>query len=285
MIGQTISHYRIVERLGGAVLYEMAAGALPFRGESTGILFEAILNRTPVPLLRLNPDVPAELERIISKCLEKDRNLRYQHASEVRTDLQRVRRDTESARLPSVSSTASSSHLGIPRTLVISVALAVVVLAGLAYFYFHRTPKLTQKDTIVIADFNNTMGDAVFDDALKQALVVALEQSPFLNMLSDRKVSETLQMMGRPQNQRISMDVGREICLRTGSKAVLGGTISSLGNSYLIDLNAVACSNGDSLAKEQAEASSKEEVLNAVRPDFGEPTGQAGRVTSIGAEV
>jgi hypothetical protein len=129
-----------------------------------------------------------------------------------------------------------------------------VALAAGGYFYSYRVAKLTDKDTIVLTDFNNKTADPVFDDALKQALIMSLDQSPFLNVLPDHKVSETLQMMGRPGNQRVSMDVGRELCLRTGSKAVLGGTISSLGNRYLIDLNAVACSTGDSLAKEQAEA-------------------------------
>jgi len=139
-----------------------------------------------------------------------------------------------------------------------------VVLAVGSYFYLHRTPKLTDKDTVVLADFENKTGDGVFDDALKQALAVELGQSPFLNVLSDRKVSETLQMMGRPANERVTGDVGRELCVRTGSKAMLGGTISSLGTHYLIDLNAVACSTGDTLAKEQGEATSKEDVLKAL---------------------
>ena len=248
----------------GAVLYQMATGQLPFRGDTSGLIFNAILERPPVPPVQINPEVPAKLEEIITKSLEKDRDLRYQHASEIRTDLQRLKRDTESGRLPSTSSTASTPHAGIRRKLAFSVALALATLAGLGYFYFNRTAKLTDKDTIVLADFDNNTGDTVFDGALKQALLVALEQSPFLNAISDRKVSDTLQMMGRSQKERVSMDVGREICLRTGSKAVLGGTISSLGSSYLIDVNAVACGNGDILAKEQAEANSKEEVLKVV---------------------
>jgi serine/threonine protein kinase len=248
----------------GAVLYEMATGQLPFRGESAGVVFESILNRVPVPPVRLNPDVSPDLERIIAKCLEKDRSLRYHHASDIRTDLQRLKRDTESGRLPSVASAASTSHLGIGRKLAISVALTVVALAGVAYLYFHRIPKLTDKDTIVLADFDNKTGDAVFDDALKQALGVELAQSPFLNVLSDRKVSETSRMMGHPANERITMDVGRDLCMRTGSKALLGGTISSLGSHYLIDLTAVACTTGDTLAKEQGEATGKEDVLKTL---------------------
>ncbi|MGA7930141.1 MAG: protein kinase [Candidatus Sulfotelmatobacter sp.] len=248
----------------GAVLYEMVTGALPFRGESTGVIFESILNRTPIPPLRLNPDVPPDLERIIAKCLEKDRNLRYQHASDIRTDLQRLKRDTESARLPAPASAGTTSHVGMRWKTIVPVALAVVALSVGGYFYFHRTPKLTDKDTVVLADFENKTGDGVFDDALKQALAVELGQSPFLNVLSDRTVSEALRMMGRTANERVTGDVGRELCLRTGSKALLGGTISSLGSHYLIDLNAVACSTGDTLANEQGEATTKEDVLKAL---------------------
>jgi eukaryotic-like serine/threonine-protein kinase len=248
----------------GVVLYEMATGALPFRGESTGVVFEAILNRAPVPPVRLTPDVPAELERIINKCLEKDRNLRYQHASETQTDLQRLKRDTESPKLPAAASAEATSRLGMRWTAIIPVALTIVVLAVGGYFYLHSKPELTDKDTILLADFENKTGDGAFDDALKQALAVELGQSPFLNVLSDRKVNETLRMMGRPVNERITGDVGRELCLRTGSKALLGGTISSLGSHYLIDLNAVACNTGDTLAGEQGEAASKEDVLKVL---------------------
>jgi serine/threonine protein kinase/tetratricopeptide (TPR) repeat protein len=296
----------------GAVLYEMATGAVPFRGESSGVIFHEILDRDPVPAIRLNPDLPPKLEDIISKALEKDRELRYQVASEVRADLKRLKRETESrhgaptssgsvpmaresgslpvaqppvpesglvhAAAPPVSS-SGVRVTEIPATrgrtlwkiLVPAAVVAVAALIGGGFYLRSRsaTPvssatPLTEKDTVVLADFDNKTGDAVFDDALKQALAVQLGQSPFLNVLSDRKVSETLQMMGRPAGQRITADVGRELCLRTGSKAVLGGMISTLGSHYLIDLNSVACSTGDTLAKEQVEASGKEDVLKAL---------------------
>ena len=148
--------------------------------------------------------------------------------------------------------------------IAVPILLAAALIAGGLYYRSLQTKPLTEKDTIVLADFDNKTGDAVFDDALKQAMAVELGQSPFLNVLSDRKVNETLRMMGRPANERITGDVGRELCLRTGSKALLGGTISSLGSHYLVDLNAAACSTGDTLAKEQVEATSKEDVLKAL---------------------
>jgi len=267
----------------GVVLYEMTTGAVLFPGESTGVIFEAILNRAPVPLVRLNPGLPAELERIIAKCLEKDRSLRYQHASDVRTDLQRLKRDSESGR----SSAASSGTMAAPEAsatriaklwrITVPVLLVALLVAGGLYYRSHQSKRLTEKDTVVLADFTNTTGDAVFDDALKQSLAVELGQSPFLNVLSERKVSETLRMMGRPANERVTVDVGRELCLRSGSKAILSGSISSLGGPYVIGLVAVGCTTGEVLDREQVQASSKAEVLraldqaaSALRPKLGE---------------
>ena len=296
----------------GAVLYEMTTGQIPFHGESSAVIFKAILDSVPQPPIRFNRDIPAELERIIYKALEKDRSLRYQHASEMRSDLQRLRRDTETGRVPSASSgtvatvqesrtqpataaqeaassgsapavavspsssTVKAAEVPVAKKrnlwkIVVPSLLVVVAVIAVGLYLRSRstTPaskaaSLTEKDTVVLADFTNTTGDSVFDDALKQALAVELGQSPFLNVLSDRKVSETLRMMGRPANERITMDVGRELCLRTGGKALLGGTISSLGSHYLLDLTAVACSTGDTLAKEQGEATSKEDVLKTL---------------------
>jgi eukaryotic-like serine/threonine-protein kinase len=182
----------------GAVLYEMSAGTLPFRGESTGVIFEAVLNRTPVPLVRINPDVPPDLERIIGKCLEKDRNLRYQHASEIRTDLHRLKRDTVSARIPAAP--AEASPFGTLWRVTIPLAIATVLLVLGGYSYLHRTPKLTDKDTIVLTDFENTAGDPVFDGTLKQALAASLDQSPFLNVLPETRARETLKLMGLAPN-------------------------------------------------------------------------------------
>lgn len=249
----------------GVVLYEMCTGTAAFGGDMPGTMFDSILNRAPVQPAQINPNTPPELEEIIRKCLEKSRSLRYQHASDIRTDLQRLKRDTGSSRTLVQASGRETSQVRRYGQWIVAVAFAIVLAAIVGYRYVRRTPpKLSDKDTIVLVDFNNKTGDAVFDDALKEALASELGQSPFLKVLSDGQVSETLRMMGRPAKQRITADVGREICLRTGSKAVLGGTISSLGSHYSIDLNAVACKTGDTLAIQQAEAISKEDVLTAL---------------------
>ncbi len=246
----------------GAVLYEMVTGVMPFRGESTGVIFNAILERAPISPVRLNPDLPSEMERIINKCLEKDRNLRYQHSADIRTDLQRLKRDTDSNKSAAVEIPPAGRSA---RSAWIIGAVALVILAVIAGDkYFHRTPKLSEKDEIVLADFANTTGDPVFDDTLKTALTVSLRQSPFLNVLSDDKVTATLKLMTRPPNTKLTPDVTRELCQRVGCKAYVEGAIGSLGSEYVLGLKVVNCQTGDVLAQEQATARGKEKVLDSL---------------------
>jgi eukaryotic-like serine/threonine-protein kinase len=254
----------------GAVLYEMATGTLPFRGESTGVIFDGIMNRAALSPLRLNPDIPLDLERIINRALEKDRELRYQHASEMRSELLRLKRDSESGRSSASSSgtvvlaEAPASRGAKLWKIAVPVLLVALLVAGGLYYRARRSKPLSDKDTIVLADFTNSTGDAVFDDTLKTALTVSLRQSPFLNVLSDSEVTKTLQLMTRPVNTKLTPEVARELCQRAGSKVYLAGSISSLGSEYVLALKAVSCQNGDTLDEEQVTAASKEKVLDTL---------------------
>ena len=283
----------------GVVLYEMATGVLPFRGDTTASVFDAILHKAPVAPVRLNPDLPVKLEDIVNRALEKDRNLRYQNASDLRAELRRLKRDRDSAQhsvtvtsehaagadevavatrpsgsgnravLPSANVTETSTTAKQPtrsRWKIVAPVLLLVVaaVAGAIYWRSHRAPKLTEQDTVVLADYNNKTGDPVFDDTLKQAISAQLAQSPFLNILSDVRIRSTLRLMAKPPNTRLTPEVARDLCQRAEGKAYIAGSIANLGSQYVIGLDAVNCRTGDFLAQEQVTAENKEHVLPAL---------------------
>ena len=277
----------------GVTLYEMASGRLPFDRDTEGATYGAILHERAEPPSHSNPHLPPPLEAIIVKALEKDRDLRYQYASEMRADLQRLKRDTESGHISAgisgsvalvdVSTGArrappdTRKKIGLP-ALLASVLVFGLIGSGLSYYYraHHQSQRLTEKDTIVLADFANSTGDAIFDDTLKTALSVSLRQSPFLNLLSENQIASTLKLMTRPADTKLTSDVARELCQRTGSKAYLIGAIGSLGSEYVLELKAVNCHSGDTLAEEQVTAAAKEKVLDALGEAASKLRGELG---------
>jgi len=288
----------------GAVLYEMVTGHVPFAGETPTETISLILQRDPAPLTRYANEVPDELERIVTKALTKDREERYQTAKDLLIDLRHLKRKLEvdaeidrtvppelraavathsgasvgTASGAVATATAGAPHAASNAEYIVSeirrhkkgvgvlAAAVVVAIAFAAFFFFFssKAPALTEKDTVLLADFVNTTGEPVFDGTLKQALAVQLGQSPFLNIFPDERVNETLRFMGRSPNERITKDVAKEICARQGIKAMIVGSIAGLGSHYVITLEANNALAGDSIAREQAEADSKEQVLKAL---------------------
>ena len=279
----------------GIVLYEMATGQAPFRGDTTGVLFLSILQEIPEPPRQLNPDVPEELQRVIGRCLEKDREQRYQHASEVRADLRKLQRVSDAHRLastgvldevaearlsPKASSDSSSSWPVQQRTtppaiapapapkpsrrwkaIAAAVMACALATAGIAYLHSRKTHALMPNASIVLADFTNTTGDPVFDGALRQALTIDLKQSPFLNVVSDRRVAAALKEMEKPGVERLSRQLAREVCLRTNSQAYVAGSIAQDGNQYQIELQAVNCQTDATLADTEVKAKNRGAVI------------------------
>ena len=287
----------------GIVLYEMATGTIPFRGETSGVIFDEILNRAPVTPVRLNPRLPRKLEDIINRALEKDRDLRYQHAIDMKSELLRLKRDLESGRnsavssspsesagtlpanepLPSAQRTSGSGRVAAASSGRISVvpdaaapksrlpwivpAAVVLILAAIAGGFYMRkrsTVQLTDKDQLILADFTNQTGDAVFDSTLKEALAIQLEQSPLLQLVSDAELHSNLQYLGQSKDQRITPELAQQLGQRLGVKAYLAGSIASLGSSYVIQINAVNVATGEVFAREQVSAPDKTGVLQAV---------------------
>ncbi len=262
----------------GVTLYEMATGRLPFDRATEGATFGAILHEQPEMASLSNAHVPSQLEQIILKALEKDPALRYQHASEMRADLRRLKRYSESGQaLNPESSAAATATRSTPiqtskpgrRGHLLYGALAILLVGTAIGIGLHRTSHrqtahLAAKDTVVLADFTNSTGDAIFDDTLKTALSVSLQQSPFLNVLADSKVAKTLQLMSRSVDAKITPELAREVCQRTNSQAYIVGSIGTLGSDYVVGLKAINCQTGDKLAQEQVTVESKEKALNAL---------------------
>jgi serine/threonine protein kinase/tetratricopeptide (TPR) repeat protein len=282
----------------GVLLYNMAAGRKPFAGDNIGDLIASILRSEPPALSELNPECPAELERIVAKALQKDRRLRYQHATDLAADLKSLTRrlafeaelersatgdsaeahtkamtvhDTAQPLAADIHTTSSAEYLvnevrRHKRGLVMALVPLLIAAAALVYFaaFRPRSTPLTDKDTILLADVENTTGDPVFDGALKQGLAVTLAQSPFLDIFPEARVRQTLQLMQRQPDERVSEALAREICQRQGLKAYLSGSIAPLGSHYVITLKAANAQSGDEIAREQMEADGKERVLTAL---------------------
>ena len=249
----------------GLVLYEMATGRPAFGGTTSAVIGAAILHETPPPPRAVRAQLPDQLESVILKAIEKDRGLRYQHASDIRTDLQRLKRDTAS--MPSAVRAAPGSSAGIARRWKMIVPAAAVALASLVvggYFFARGTTTLSDRDTIVLADFDNKTGDPVFDDTLRQGLAVELQQSPFLSLISDSEMQRMLPLMGQAKDARVTPEIARQICERTASAAVLEGAIASVGSQYVIGLRARHCNTGNILDQEQIQATKREDVLNSL---------------------
>ena len=242
----------------GVVLYEMATGKVPFTGGTQESLFDSILNRAPIPPLHLSPSLPAELDRIIGRCLHKDRELRYQHAADVRADLRALQQS---------GGAIVGVRPRVPRIRMVAVATLLIAVGATAAFFALRkpAPKLTDRDTVVLADFRNTTGDAVFDGTLRQAVSTQLEQSPFLALLEDRKIKAALGLMQKAPETKLTPEVAREVCERTGSGAVIEGTIDRIGAKYLLGLAARNCRSGESFYSEQIQAGGKEEVIGVLQ--------------------
>jgi len=253
----------------GVVLYEMSTGHLPFPGKAPIAIFEELLTKNPPPASSVNHAIPAEFDHIVAKALEKDRDVRYQTAADLRSDLKRLKRASELHSVPAMPAAMMSAAPPRRRATWMwiagsAAAVAAVVAGAFVYSNVNRTGAFAERDSVVLADFTNSTGEPVFDDTLKEALEVQLRQSPFLSVLPEQRVQGTLRLMGRKPGDKITPEIARDMCERTASKAMITGAISQLGTSYVISLNASNCRNGDTLEKAQVQASGKDDVLKGL---------------------
>jgi serine/threonine protein kinase/tetratricopeptide (TPR) repeat protein len=225
------------------------------------VLYEVVKGTRPAQAVRLRVEASPELERIVSKCLETERELRYQHTSDLRTDLERLKRGSDSAMTGRDQPPAKARV----RWTVVAAAGAAVALASFGYvFYPRQVSTLNDKDTIVLAEFSNTTRDPVFDVTLRQGLAVQLQQSPFLSLISEERIRKELRLMQQAADARLTSQLAHDVCVRTASAAVLDGSIAMVGTQYVLGLRASNCATGDILADDQAQATRKEEVLGAL---------------------
>src|SRR5271170_7812623 len=258
----------------GAILYEMLAGKRAFQKPTSPETMTAILNEDPPGISQVATNLPPALQRVVHRCLEKNPEQRFQSASDLAFAL-------DALSDPGASSSANAANVvtgaGPRWKIIVPTVVAVLALSIGGYFvFFHHKAKLTDTDTIVLADFANSTGDTIFDDTLKTALTVSLQQSPFLSVLPDSTVTKTLQLMTRTASTRLTPELTRELCQRAGSKAYIAGSIGSLGSEFVVGLKAVNCQSGDTLAEEQVTAASKEKVLDMLGDAASKLRGELG---------
>ncbi len=231
----------------GIVLYEMLTGKVPFAGDTMTDVLSSIISTEPAPITTLAPHLPRELQRIVQKTLRKKRDLRYQTTQDLLVDLKDLRDELQiEAKLEqtAVPNKPDSGQVSAPR---------------------HSTSSGGgTKDSLLLTEFENTTGEAIFDQTLKMALAFSLAQSPFLDIVPDSRVSQTLRLMGRRPDERVTKELGEEICMRQNLKAFITGSISSFGDIYVLTLEAVNARTNESLGREFEQVNSREEVLNAL---------------------
>ena len=247
----------------GCVLYELLTGRQAFRAETLSDTIVAILEREP-DWQELPVETPTRIRDLLGRCLMKDSSRRLRDLGEACVVIEAFDDPVPPRSVAVEENRDERGQLGMLWKVIVPAAVVFVGLAVGGYFYFHRTPKLTDKDTIVLADFDNKTGDPVFDDTLREGLSIELQQSPFLSLIPDQQVQRTLALMGQPKEARLTREIAQQVCERTGSAAVLEGSIASLGSQYILGLRARNCRTGSVLDQEQVQAARREDVPNSL---------------------